>query len=85
MGELSKLPNIGKDTERQLVEAGVPDYATLAGLGAKQAWLRLQQRDASACLHRLMGLEGAIRGVKKTDLPQETKDDLKAFYQAHKL
>ena len=85
MGELSRLPNIGKDTEQQLIEAGVPDYATLAELGAKEAWLRLQQRDASACIHRLLGLEGAIRGVKKADLPPETREDLRAFYQAHKL
>lgn len=48
MGELSKLPNIGK------------------------------------CIHRLMALEGAILGVKKTMLSDEVKADLKEFYQQHK-
>ncbi|HDK7162428.1 TPA: TfoX/Sxy family DNA transformation protein, partial [Clostridium botulinum] len=34
---------------------------------------------ASACIHRLLALEGAIQGVKKTALPQERKADLKDF------
>ena len=37
--------------------------------GAKAAWLKIQEIDESACIHRLMALEGAIRGVKKTMLP----------------
>lgn len=32
-----------------------------------------------------MGLEGAVRDVRKKDLPDSVKDELKAFYQAHKL
>lgn len=31
-----------------------------------------------------MGLEGAVRDVRKKDLPDSVKDELKA-YQAHKL
>lgn len=38
----------------------------------------------SACIHRLMALEGAVRGVKKTMLPDEVKADLREFYQSHK-
>lgn len=34
--------------------------------------------------HRLMVLESAIRGVKKTMLPDELKTDLKKFYQKHR-
>ena len=71
MGELAKLPNIGK----------VDD---LKAIGAKQAWLKIQEIDESACIHRLLALEAAIRGVNKTALPDEVKADLKEFYRWHK-
>ena len=82
MGELSKLPNIGETVEEQLV--GITTAAELHEIGAKAAWLKIQEIDESACIHRLMALEGAIQGVKKTMLPDEVKADLKGFYQEHK-
>lgn len=85
MGELSKLPNIGPEIERQLRATGITTYDELNTAGAYNAWLRIQSMDPSACIHRLMALEGAIRGIKKADLPLETKAELKAFYTAHKL
>ena len=84
MGELSNLPNIGKVVEEQLMQVGVNTAEELREAGAKQAWLRIQQIDESACIHRLMALEGAIRGVKKSMLPDEVKADLKVFYQQHR-
>ena len=84
MGELSKLPNIGKEVERQLNEVGIETYEDLKTLGAKQAWLKIQEIDQSACIHRLLALEGAICGVKKTLLPEERKIELKEFYNWHK-
>ena len=39
----------------------------------------------NAAFFRLMALEGAIEGVRKTDLPDAVRTDLKAFYQEHKL
>ena len=84
MGELSQLPNIGKVVESQLNEAGIHTYEELKELGAEQAWLKIQQIDESACLHRLMGLEGAIQGVKKTLLPDERKAELREFFKWHK-
>ena len=84
MGELSKLPNIGKKVEEQLVQVGVDSIDKLRETGAKSAWLKIQEIDESACIHRLLALEGAIRGVKKTMLPDEVKADLKEFYQWHK-
>ena len=53
-------------------------------IGAKEAWLKIQKIDESACIHRLMALEGAIEGVKKTMLSDEVKADLKEFYQRNK-
>ena len=85
MGELSKLPNIGKAVEAQLIQVGIETPEALRQVGAKAAWLKIQEIDPSACIHRLLALEGAIQGVKKTGLPDAVKADLKAFYQAHKL
>ena len=84
MGELSKLPNIGKAVEEQLAQVGINTADELREIGAKAAWLKIQEIDESACIHRLMALEGAIQGVKKTMLPDEMKADLKGFYQEHK-
>ena len=84
MGELSTLPNIGPEVERQLHEAGVTTAAELRALGAEDAWLRIQMHDPSACIHRLLALEDAIQGVKKTLRPPERRAELKAFYQAHR-
>ena len=84
MGELSKLPNIGKTVEEQLVQVGIHTTAELKELGAKAAWLKIKEIDESACMHRLLALEGAIQGVKKTMLSDEVKADLKQFYQEQK-
>ena len=84
MGELSKLPNIGKTVEEQLSQVGITTASELKEIGAKRAWLKIQEIDESACLNRLLALEGAIQGVKKTMLSDEIKADLKEFYQCHK-
>ncbi|MGN8630621.1 TfoX/Sxy family protein [Blautia sp. HCP3S3_G3] len=84
MGELSKLPNIGKKVEEQLVQAGIESIDKLKQMGSKSAWLKIQEIDESACIHRLLALEGAIQGVKKTMLSDEVKADLKEFYQGHR-
>lgn len=84
MGELSKLPNIGKTVEEQLIQVGISSADELKRIGAKAAWLKIQEIDESACIHRLLALEGAIQGVKKTMLQDEVKTDLKEFYQQHK-
>ena len=84
MGELSKLPNIGKTVEEQLLQVGICSVDELVRVGAKGAWLKIQEIDDSACINRLMALEGAIQGVKKTMLSDEVKADLKEFYQFHK-
>lgn len=84
MGELSKLPNIGKTVEEQLIQVGINSADELKKVGAKEAWLKIQKVDESACIHRLMALEGAIEGTKKTMLSDEMKADLKEFYRCHK-
>lgn len=84
MGELANLPNIGKSVEAQLNQVGIETYEQLKEAGSRQAWLKIKAIDATACIHRLYALEGAIRGVKKAELDPETKADLKDFYIAMK-
>lgn len=84
MGELSKLPNIGKVVEAQLNQVGICTFEDLKNTGAEQAWLKIQEIDESACIHRLLAFEGAIQGIKKTLLPEDRKAELKEFYQWHK-
>ena len=84
MGELSKLPNIGAAVESQLNQVGIFTEEELKQTGTEQAWLKIQQIDESACIHRLLALEGAILGVKKTLLPEERKLELREFYHWHR-
>ena len=84
MGELEKLPNIGKVVEGQLNEVGITTLEQLKELGSRQAWLKIKSIDDSACIHRLYSLEGAIRGIRKTQLPEDVKAELKEFYQQMK-
>lgn len=84
MGELSKLPNIGKIIEKQLIQVGIDSVDELKKTGARAAWLKILETDESACMNRLLALEGAVRGVKKTMLPDNVKADLKEFYRREK-
>ena len=78
MGKLEDLPNIGKVVAQQLIQVGIDDPIKLKEVGAKEAWLKIQQIDVYA-------LEGAVEGIKKTQLDYETKAELKQFYNEHKL
>ena len=84
MGELAKLPNIGKVLEEQLNQAGITTYEELKEIGSRQAWLKIKAMDDTACLHRLYSLEGAILGIKNAELTTETKQDLKDFFHSFK-
>ena len=83
MGELAKLPNIGKVLEAQLEAVGIATPEALRETGSRAAWLRIRA-DPSACFHRLCALEGALRGVRWHALDGPVKADLKEFYQSHK-
>lgn len=76
MGQLANLPNIGKAVEEQLNRVGIETTEQLVQIGAENAWLKIQSIDETACIHRLLALEGAIRGIKKTDIPVERKAEL---------
>ncbi len=84
MGELEKLPNIGISVEEQLCQVGITTFEQLKEIGSKQAWLKIKAIDDSACIHRLYALEGALQGIKKTQLSIEKKAELKEFYEHFK-
>lgn len=85
MSELSKLPNIGEKIEGQLNAVNIFTYEDLKNFGAEIAWLMIQSIDPSACIHRLLAMEGALQGVPKKLLPEERKAELKKFYEEHKM
>lgn len=84
MGELQKLSNIGKELERQLNEIGIYTYDDLVNCGSTEAWLKIRSVDSSACINRLMGLEGAIQNIRWHNLSDKDKKWLKDFYENNK-
>ncbi|MCT4565561.1 MAG: TfoX/Sxy family protein [Maledivibacter sp.] len=79
MGELNKLPNIGKALEKRLNEVDIVTKDELLSLGSKEAFKKLREVDGGACLNSLCALEGAVQGIRWHYLPKEVKNDLKEF------
>lgn len=78
---MSKLPNVGRVLEENLMTVGIETPKQLAEVGAKEAFLRIRlQRDPGACLHMLYGIQGAIEGIPDKLLSADTKQDLKTFF-----
>jgi len=82
MGELMKLPNVGKVLEKNLNEIGIFTEEQLRETGSKEAFIRIRVIDPGACLHMLYGLQIAIDGIKDSLLPESTKRELKEFYKS---
>ena len=82
--DLLKHLNIGKDTEKKLILAGIDSFEKLTTAGTEQAFLRLKAIDPGACLNLLYGLDGAIQGIKWNELPPGRKQALLDFYKMAK-
>jgi len=80
MQRLSQLPNIGKTMEKRLSGIGIYDSETLINTGSKEAFIRLRLVEGDTCFSSLCGLEGAIQGIRWHYLPDESKKDLKKFF-----
>ncbi len=80
MGKLSKLPNIGATCEKRLFSVGIDNIETLKKTGSKETFIKLFMNEGDTCLCTLYALEGAIQGIRWHNLPNETKDDLKKFF-----
>jgi DNA transformation protein and related proteins len=82
MSELSKLPNVGKVLEENLLAVGIETLKQLQEIGAEETFRRIRfERDSGACLHMLYGIQGAILGIQDKLLSADIKQELKAFYQ----
>lgn len=79
MTSLSALPNIGGELEKKLKVIGVETAEDLKSLGSKAAFLKLKDIYPNVCLVHLQALRGAIDGLPLDQLPEATKQDLKAF------
>ena len=78
--ELTKLPNIGPELARLLNKVEIWDSEQLKELGAEMACLRMKARGLDVCFHKLTALEGAVQGVRKSQLTPERKAQLRAFF-----
>ena len=79
MGEFINLINIGKSIDEQLEQVGITTYEQLKKTGSKDSWLKIKAIDASAWINRLYALEGAVQGIKKTQLSIEKKEELNSL------
>jgi len=79
MSELTSLRNIGKELERKLKLADISTAEALKQVGSKEAFIRLKVRDPHVCLVHLYALEGAISGMEYNQLPEDVKQNLKAY------
>lgn len=75
-GRLKDLPNISFHMELQLIHSGIPDVLALRQVGARQAWLKLRENNASLSHNVLLALEGAIVGVHAAALPTPRRQEL---------
>ena len=82
MNELTKMPNIGKALAERMTNADIQSAYALIKMGAKTAFLRVKTVYPDACINHLYAIEGAIQGIRWHNLPDHTKKDLKAFYDA---
>lgn len=79
--KLSEMKNLGEVNEEKLKEVGIETPEALRAIGTEGAFLQVRDLiDEGACLHFLYGLEGAIQGIPKKDLPLERKQALRDFY-----
>lgn len=82
MEKLTDLPNIGPVLCANLRKIGVETPEELRAMGSRNAFVCIRaQVDPGACLHQLQALEGAVKGVRKSALPPEEKEALRAFFQ----
>ena len=73
------MVNIGKEMQRKLQSVGIDSAEKLAEIGSKEAYLRIKEVYPRVCLVHLYVLDVAITDTYYTNLPEETRKDLKAF------
>lgn len=84
MGNLEDAPNIGKVLAACLREVGISDIDELKKVGSKEAFIRICEKDPTACFCKLCALEGATENIRWHNLDPKTKDELRNFFQGVK-
>ena len=82
LSKLCDLPNIGKVLEEELIQAGINTPEELKKAGSKEVFIRIKTFDNTACLSKLNALEGAVQGVRWHNLSEDTKKELKSFFNS---
>lgn len=82
--ELEKMSNLGPVLAGRLRQAGIPDGETLRAVGSEAAFLRLRAQDPTVCFHMLTAIEGAVEGVRKTQLSPARRAELRTFFDSLK-
>ncbi|WP_458455838.1 TfoX/Sxy family DNA transformation protein [Methanobrevibacter sp.] len=70
--------------EEQLNTVGINTVDDLIDIGSEETLLKIKEIDESACINRLMALEGAIQNIRWHDLSEDDKKNLKDFYNNFK-
>ena len=78
--ELTQLPNIGPELARLLNEVEVHSPEGLRAVGTELVFLRLKAQDPTACFHKLTAIEGAVQGIKTSQIPPGRREQLRQFF-----
>ena len=81
MEKLTDLPNVGPQLATHLKQVGVETPAQLRTCDAESLFIQIRAYDPAACICKLMAIDGAIKGIRWHDLPEERKAELKQFIQ----
>ncbi len=79
MSELTSMTNIGTEMSKKLRSIGIDSAEKLMEEGAEQAFFKLKAAYPEVCLVHLYTLEGAVCNTEFNRLPDERKQELKAF------
>lgn len=79
MLKLSQLPNIGRQTEKWLNEAGIYTKVELRQVAAVAAWTRIKvARPEQVSLTALYAIYGALEGYRWDEIPEAIQKELRA-------
>ncbi|PRO94093.1 TfoX domain protein [Lactiplantibacillus pentosus] len=82
MATLTKLPNIGPTLAKQLEAVAITSPEQLSTMGSKDAFAAIKKVNPHACIQLLYLLQGAIEDKPYTQLPTETREDLKQYFRS---
>lgn len=82
MSDLKDMPNIGRTLADRMQAAGITTSDDLKTIGSKEAFIKVLSVFPEACINQLYAMEGAIQNIRWHHLPDESKANLKDFYNS---